>query len=84
MVYFFKLKILFFEVYHCHENLKILSECKIGAKRQKVVNIWHKMNQNTNKNILQSKQKLPIHPLHSKLCLTLNIRGAITPSTYSK
>ena len=64
--------------------MKILSEYKIGAKRQKVVNVWHKMNLNANKNILQSKQKLPIHPSHSKLCLTLNIRGAITPPTYSK
>ena len=32
------------------------------------------MNQNANKNILQSKQKLPIHPSQSKLCLTLNTR----------
>ena len=81
---FFQLKILFFEVDHCHENLKILSEWKIGAKRQKLVHFWHKMNQNANKNILQSKQKLRIHPSHSKLCLTLNIRGAITQPTYSK
>ena len=49
------LKIIFIEVDHCHENLKNLSEWKIDAKNQQLVHFWHTMNQNANKNILQSK-----------------------------
>ena len=54
---FFKLKIIFFEVDHCHENLKKQSKGKIGAKRQTLAIVWLKIYQSADKTYISVETK---------------------------
>ena len=54
---FFKLKIIFFEVDHFHENLKKQSKGKTGANRQNLATVWLKIYQSANKTYIRVETK---------------------------
>ena len=54
---FFKLKVIFFEVDHCHENLKKQSKGKIGAKRQNLAIVWLKIYESEEKTYIRVETK---------------------------